>query len=120
MAEPPKTVERRDDEAADAPRHDTAEMPVTKAVMRSALRVNEVWTVIVAIATAAGALLAGYALFISKAEAAGEKAAAEVSKRQDKLEAAQSDIRADVRELYKAVVYGRRSERLEAPPDGGK
>lgn len=118
MADAPKAVERRDDEASDPPRHDTAEMPVTKAVMRSALRVNEVWTVIVAIATAAGALLAGYALFISKAEAAGEKAAEAVSVRQTALEQSQKDVKLDMRDLYRAVMYGKRSKRLEA--DGGE
>jgi hypothetical protein len=90
--------------------------PVTKGDLKKSLRLNEVWTVLVAVATAAAALLGGYALFISKAEAAGQEAAKKVAERQDKLEESQKEVKLDMRDLYKAVMYGKRSERLERPP----
>lgn len=99
-------------------------MPVTQKQMRREFRINEWWTFFVAVATAGAALLGGYAIFISKAEAAGKKAAAEVAARQDRVEERQKNVELDVRDLYKAIMYRQRSERLERAPaepakDGG-
>lgn len=99
---------------------------VTKGDLKKSLRINEVWTVMVAIATAAAALLGGYALFISRAEAAGEAAAKKVAERQNALEESQKEVREDVRALYRAVMYRQPQERLEHAPlvppphDGGR
>lgn len=110
-------------------RHDTAEVPVTKGEMKKAFKVNEIWTVLVAAATAGAALLGAYTLFIDKAEAAGRKEAAEAvkeareAKEIAKAALAQGDeIQKDTRALYRATLYRERQERLEQPPpvrDGG-
>jgi hypothetical protein len=97
-------------------------MPVTRAVFQKALRLNEMWTVLVAIVAAGGALIGGYTIFISRAEAAGEKAAAKVAERQDKVEESQKEVREDMRAIYRAVMYRQPQERLEKPApvkDGG-
>ncbi|MEK7178557.1 MAG: hypothetical protein AAB721_02805 [Patescibacteria group bacterium] len=97
-------------------------LPVTKREMRRSFRVNEVYTVIVAIATAAAALLGGYRLFVSEARAAGEDAAKSAEKKANEVAAEQLEVRQDVRALYRAVLTGRPQERLEQPlpvPDGG-
>jgi hypothetical protein len=134
---PPQSTQRQDahagdDPNADEPKTDPAmRLPVSKKEMRKAFKINEIWTFVVAVATAGAALLTGYALFISKAEAAGEKKAesvakelVETNKRMDKVEAQQAEVRLDMRDLYKATLYGKRSERLEKPPeetkDGGQ
>jgi uncharacterized oligopeptide transporter (OPT) family protein len=96
-------------------RHDTAEVPVTKGEMKKAFTLNEIWTVIVAFATAGAALIGGYALFIEKAEAAGRKAAESVAEELAKVKADQSETREDMRALYRAVMYRQPQERLERP-----
>ena len=106
---PPVTTERKDAEAVAPSRHDTGEVPVTVGEMRKAFTKNEIFTVLVAITAAAIGLLGAYEVFLSKAAQAGERKAAEVSKRMDGIEL-------DMRELYHAFMYGKRSERLERPP----
>lgn len=123
MSEPPRNAERRDANASDsADREDTAEHPVSKGEMRKAFRANEVWTFIVAVATAGAALIGGYTLFVAKAEAAGAKKAEAVSEDVIKLREevkdikdAQGETQKDVRALYRAVMTGQRQERLEKP-----
>lgn len=120
---PPQSVKAPYEEVANELGSDTGEFPVTKTALRHALRLNEIWTVIVAIVTAGAALIGGYTLFITKAEAAGEKAAAKVSERQDKVEESQKEVREDMRALYRAVMYRQPQERLEKPlplKDGGQ
>lgn len=120
MSETPAPVESP--KHPEPPRHDTGEVPVTKGEMKKALTRNEIWTFIVAVATAAAALLGGYTLFIDKAEAAGRKEAAEARKEAHAALEQGNDLKQDMRDLYKAVMYGKKSERLEAPPtarDGG-
>lgn len=113
-----------EDTASSSPR-DTLEMPVSKKDMKKAFRFNEIYTVVVAVVTAAVAVIVGYRVFISEAKAAGKEAAQVVAERQDKLETKQTEVQLDMRDLYKAVMYGRRSERLEREPvenpkDGGR
>jgi hypothetical protein len=121
LPSPPKSVKAPFEEVAHELGSDTGEFPVTKNVLKKALRVNEIWTVLVAIATAGAALIGGYTLFIAKAEAAGAEAAAKVAKRQDAVEESQKEVREDVRALYRAVMYRQPQERLEKPlpKDGG-
>lgn len=71
MTDKPVAAERKDPEsrAGDAPRHDTAEMPVTRGVMRRAFRINEVFTFLVAATTAMGAVFGAYKLLLSEARA---------------------------------------------------
>jgi hypothetical protein len=85
--------------------------------------------VIVAVVTACGSLVAGYNLFVSKAEAAGEKAASAAAKKADEADKKAEvairqgvEVQQDMRALYYVVLTGKRSERLEQPvrlPDGG-
>lgn len=116
MADAPKTTERLDDESkADAPRHDTAEVPVTMGVMRRAFRINEVFTFLVAVGAAIAAVLGVYRLVLSEAAAAGRDATSSFEKRVTALELEQPEIRKDVRSLYRAVLTGQRQDRLEQP-----
>lgn len=128
--EPPKpeTTERHDAEAeaGEAPRHDTHELPVTMGTMQKAFRLNEIWTFIVAVATAGAALLGSYTLFIDKAEAAGRKEAEtvkeEVRQLREEVQAMKDDngeLKKDVRALYRAVMTRQPQDRLEKPIDGG-
>lgn len=97
-------------------------MPVLKKDMKRAFRFNEAYTLLVALATAGAALLGGYKVFISEARAAGAEEAKQVSKRQDKVEANQDEVRLDMRALYQAVITRQPQERLEKPlplVDGG-
>lgn len=59
-----------------ATRRDTRELPVTRGVMRRAVRV---YAALGAVFSALAALGTGYAVFVSKAEAAGTKAAVEAT-----------------------------------------
>lgn len=115
--QPPVSAERTDDEAkAESARHDTAEIPVTVGDMRKAFRINELWTVLVAIAAAGAAVLGAYRVFISEARAAGVETASSIERRMDVVEAAQKDVQLDMRSLYRAVLTGQRQERLEKAP----
>lgn len=106
----------------ESPRHDTAEVPVTTGVMRRAFRLNEIYTLIVAVLASGAALLGGYRVFISEARAAGKEEAAAVEKRTTALEGGQTEMQKDVRALYFVILTGKKSERLEQPlplRDGG-
>lgn len=121
MTEKPKPSPRPPEPLFEEPGTDPG-APVTKREMRRSFRVNEVYTVIVAISTAAAALIGGYKLFVSEAKAAGEEAAKAAAKKADDVAAEQLELRQDVRALYRTVLTGRPQERLEKPlpaKDGG-
>lgn len=100
------------------PRHDSREMPVTKGEMRRSFRLNEVYTLLVAVATAAAALLGAYRLYVSEARAAGAEEAARVQLRVDatqvKADATQREL-----ERYQGEVSARLS-RVEAAADDAR
>lgn len=121
---PPVAAQRKDAEAeaGEALRHDTQELPVLRKDMKRAFRFNEVYTVIVAVVTAAVAVLVGYKVFVSEARAAGAEEAEKAKKTADAALKQGDELAVDMRELYKAFMYGKKSERLEQPPaprDGG-
>lgn len=97
-------------------------MPVLRGDMRRAFRLNELYTVLIAVLTAAGALLGGYKMFVSEARAAGAEEAksvadriSKVEKAQERLEKSQDEVREDIRSLYRATLYRQPQERLEKP-----
>jgi len=95
-------------------------MPVSKKDMKRAFRLNEVYTFVIAIVTAAVAVIVGYRVFISEAKAAGVEAAKELVKRVDVIEENQKEVRQDVRALYRAVMTKQPQPRLEKDPDEKK
>lgn len=90
-------------------------MPVLRGDMKKAFRVNEVFTVFVAIVTAAGALIGGYKMFVSEARAAGAAEAAEAKRTAQEAKDMVTEVRLDVRALYLHQLNGQRQDRLEAP-----
>lgn len=76
-----------------------------------------------------GGFLGGYVHLVGEARAQADAGISPVKSRVDQLEAEQKQVRADVhevqldvRELYRVITTGRRSERLESPTpprDGG-
>lgn len=106
--------------------------PTTKPTLRS-----HVWATIIAIFVLSTGLVGmnkGYSVIITDAKAEGIKAAADAGKKaeaaekrlDDHIEESQEihkqmrremyNVQLDMRELYKAQMYGVRSARLELPP----
>ncbi len=101
--------------------------------MRTALKLNEMKTVIAIVVASLGVILGAWRVVISEAKAQTDAGMAPVVARVVVLEQQQQQVRADVhevqvdiRELYRVVQTGARSVRLEtpapspAPKDGGQ
>lgn len=114
MSDRPKPSPRPPTPLPDEPGTDPHAL-VTNGDMKKSLRANELFTMVTAIIAAGAALIVGYAVFISKAEAAGEKAAAAVAQDVARVKEDQNEVRQDVRALYRAVMYRQPQERLERP-----
>lgn len=104
---------------------DEKDAPVTKQELKKQLR----WQDAAVALAILGGFLGGYVHLVGEARAQADAGVMPLKARVDAIEAEQARVRADVhevqldvRELYRALRDGRRSQRLETPPapvDGG-
>lgn len=105
---------------------ETSSAPLTADQLRKQFR----WQDLAIVLAILGGFLGGYAHLVGEARAQADAGTAPLKARVEVLEQEQKQVRADVhevqldvRELYRVIRDGRRSERLEQPPapatDGG-
>lgn len=103
----------------------SSEKPVTPSDLRKQFR----WQDLAVALAILGGFLGGYVHLVGEARAQADAGTAPIKARVEALEQEQRQVRVDVhevqldvRELYRVIRDGRRSERLERPPpaqDGG-